>query len=208
MVRRRSRRGTVSVPALGVGVLLVLLVVVLQELAAHPAVLVAVLVLAVGGAAGAGALAWQRRTRQRVEAQRQWQLAFMRSQEIARYHLLGPKEFEHALAFLCARDGCTEVRVVGGAGDLGADVLALAPDGRRIVLQAKRYGPTSKVVGPDLQKFGGTCFTVHRAHVAAVVTTSSFTKQARDYAAHMGIRLYDHHGLAAWATRTGPAPWT
>jgi restriction system protein len=97
--------------------------------------------------------------------------------------------------------------VVGGAGDLGADVIALAPDGRKIVLQAKRYGPASKVVGPDLQRFGGTCFTVHRAGVAAVVTTSTFTKQARDYASHAGIHLFDQQRLAAWASRTGPAPW-
>ena len=32
---------------------------------------------------------------------------------------------------LCRRDGCTAVRVVGGAGDLGADVIASAPDGRK-----------------------------------------------------------------------------
>ncbi|HWE91000.1 MAG TPA: restriction endonuclease [Pseudonocardiaceae bacterium] len=120
---------------------------------------------------------------------------------------MAPKEFEHALAFLCVRDGCTGVQVVGGAGDLGADVIAFAPDGRKIVLQAKRYGSASKVGGPALQRFGGTCFNVHQAHIAAVVTTSVFTKQAWQYAAHMGIRLFDQHGLAAWATRTGPAPW-
>ncbi|MEV6829900.1 restriction endonuclease [Amycolatopsis sp. NPDC051102] len=40
-----------------------------------------------------------------------------------------------------------------------------------------------------------------------MVTTSAFTKQARQYAAHHGIRLLDGAGLAAWAGRTGPAPW-
>ncbi|MFG1642245.1 restriction endonuclease [Amycolatopsis sp. NPDC049252] len=97
--------------------------------------------------------------------------------------------------------------VTGRAGDLGADVVAFAPDGRKIVLQAKRFAVTHNVTGPDLQRFGGTCYTVHGARVAAVVTTSTFTKQAREYAAHHGIRLFDARGLAAWASRTGPAPW-
>ncbi|MEU3278501.1 restriction endonuclease [Streptomyces antibioticus] len=39
---------------------------------------------------------------------------------------LDPEEFERAIADLCARDGCTDVEVVGGAGDLGADVTATA----------------------------------------------------------------------------------
>jgi restriction system protein len=120
---------------------------------------------------------------------------------------MGPAEFEQALALLCARDGCTHSQVAGRAGDLGADVIAFAPDGRKIVLQAKRYGPTTKVGGPDLQRFAGTCFNVHQAGVAAVVTTSTFTKQASELATHMGIRLVDARALAAWASRTGPAPW-
>jgi restriction system protein len=120
---------------------------------------------------------------------------------------MNPRDFEHALAYLCERDGCTSVQVVGGAGDLGADVIALAPDGRRIVIQAKRYGPTTKVTGPDLQRFGGTCYSVHGAQVAAVVTTSGFTKQAVQYAQHMSITLVGEEQLAGWASRTGPAPW-
>jgi restriction system protein len=154
-----------------------------------------------------GVLWWRRRQRRLVDERRRREVEIAQSYEIARYYDMGPKDFEHALALLCRRDGCTGVQVVGGAGDLGADVIALAPDGRRIVLQAKRYAVTSKVVGPDLQRFGGTCFTVHRAGVAAVVTTSTFTRQAREYASHVGIHLFDQHRLAAWASRTGPAPW-
>jgi restriction system protein len=129
------------------------------------------------------------------------------SHEIARYHAMSPKDFEEALAVLCTRDGCTNVEVVGGAGDFGADVIAYDPSGRKIVLQAKRYGPTTKVGSQDMQRFGGTCFTYHGAAVAAMVTTSVFTRSAVDYAARTGIRLVDHESLAAWASRTGPAPW-
>ncbi|MGI5446755.1 restriction endonuclease [Streptomyces sp. CA-243310] len=120
---------------------------------------------------------------------------------------MSPRQFEHAIAFLCERDGCQGAGVVGGANDLGADVVANCPQGRRIVIQCKRYGPTTKVGSPDMQRFGGTCFSIHGADVAAVVTTSAFTKPARDYALRQGIRIFDENDLAAWATRTGPAPW-
>jgi restriction system protein len=51
---------------------------------------------------------------------------------------------------LCERDGCSNVQVVGGAGGLGADVIATTPTGVRLVIQAKRYSPTNLVKGLDL----------------------------------------------------------
>ncbi|OKI01106.1 translation initiation factor IF-2 [Streptomyces sp. CB02923] len=115
--------------------------------------------------------------------------------------------FEQAIARLCERDGCRDVQVVGGAGDLGADVLATASDGRRIIIQCKRYSETNKVGSQDVQRFGGTCYTVHEAEIAAVVTTSAFTGPAADYARTCGIRCFDGDRLAAWSKGTGQAPW-
>lgn len=115
--------------------------------------------------------------------------------------------FERAVAALCERDGCTEVTVVGGAGDLGADVVAIAPDGRRVVIQCKRYGPVNKVGSQDLQRFGGTCFAVHDADAAAIVTTGEFTRPAEEYAEQCGIVCFDHTALGGWADGTAPAPW-
>ncbi|MGW8379903.1 restriction endonuclease [Streptomyces sp. ODS28] len=130
-----------------------------------------------------------------------------RSREAARYAAMTAGEFEEAVAFLCARDGCRDVRVNGGACDLGADVLAEAPDGRRMAVQCKRYGPDTKVGSPALQRFGGTCCSVHAARLAVVVTTSAFTKPATEYARQHGIVRVDGHALAAWASGTGPPPW-
>ncbi|GAA2410017.1 restriction endonuclease [Streptomyces glaucosporus] len=123
------------------------------------------------------------------------------------YAALESEEFEQAVAALCERDGCRDVEVVGGAGDLGADVVATAPDGRRVVIQCKRYGETNKVGSQDVQRFGGTCWTVHGAQVAAVVTTSGFTAPAVEYARQCGILCVDRDALAAWSDGTGPAPW-
>ncbi|MFD9561286.1 restriction endonuclease [Streptomyces sp. NPDC059994] len=123
------------------------------------------------------------------------------------YGAMDAVAFEQAIAALCERDGCADVQVVGGAGDLGADVLATAPDGRSVVIQCKRYGPVNKVGSQELQRFGGTCFAVHEAQVAAVVTTGEFTQPAVEYAEQCGIRCVDHERLAAWTDGTGPAPW-
>ncbi|MGZ3097303.1 restriction endonuclease [Streptomyces sp. H72] len=120
---------------------------------------------------------------------------------------LSPDEFEHAIADLCVRDGCADVEVVGGAGDLGADVTATAPDGRRVVIQCKRYGDDNKVGSQDLQRFGGTCYTVHEADVAVLVTTSDFTEPATDYAAQCGIVCVNEGRLREWSEGRAPAPW-
>ncbi|MET7648230.1 restriction endonuclease [Streptomyces sp. NPDC005426] len=128
-------------------------------------------------------------------------------EEVADYAALDPDGFEEAIAALCERDGCSDVRVVGGAGDLGADVLASAPDGRRLVVQCKCYGPTNKVGSQDLQRFGGTCYAVHEAEIAVCVTTSAYTEPALDYAQQCGILCLDGEALAAWSEGSAPPPW-
>ncbi|KFG04051.1 restriction endonuclease [Streptomyces scabiei] len=125
----------------------------------------------------------------------------------AAYDALTPEEFEEAIAALCAHHGCTAVEVVGGAGDLGADVVATAPDGSRVVIQCKQYGASHRVGSQDLQRFGGTCFTVHEADVAVLVTTSDFTAPALEYADQCGIVCVDGEALRAWTDGTGPRPW-
>lgn len=143
--------------------------------------------------------------RARIELERVYAI---RMTEIQSYYELNARQFEEAIAYLCERDGCTNVCVVGGAGDLGADVKATAPDGRRIVIQCKRYAPSRKIGSQDVQRFGGTCWTEHGAQVAALVTTAQgFTKAAAQYADRQRIGQYDADRLAGWASRTGPAPW-
>jgi restriction system protein len=206
MARRRSRsRKSTGDPVyiLMAGAFLMAIAVVaavLHAAVAHPVYgTLGLLTLAgTGGAVAKGRL--DRRRQQRAV----WAA---RAQQISAYRHMTPSEFERALAFLCERDGCRGVQVVGGAGDLGADVIATVPDGRRIVIQAKRYAPTNRVGSPEIQKVGGTYAVVHRAHLAAVVTTSSYTPAAVSYARQAGIRLLGETELAAWASRTGPAPW-
>lgn len=168
-------------------------------------VLGVLLVLGGAGLAGRRALrSWRRQQAELAEARR---IRELRAYEVSAYRQMSPGDFERALAVLCRRDGCSGATVKGGPGDLGADVVATSPEGRKIVIQAKRYADGNPVSGPDLQKFAGTCWLIHSADVAAVVTTSSFTRQARELALRAGIVLVDGDALGGWVTQTGPPPW-
>ncbi|MFJ6785238.1 restriction endonuclease [Streptomyces yangpuensis] len=115
---------------------------------------------------------------------------------------MDPLQFEEYVAELCRRDGCTEVRRVGAANDLGADVIGRLPDGRKLVVQCKRYAKHRTVGSPDLQKFNGTARSEHGADVPLFVASCKFTKQARAFAARHGLVLVDVDLLGFWNSGT------
>lgn len=112
-------------------------------------------------------------------------------------------EFEHFVCRLMWVSGMTGVKVSGGAGDMGADIVGTTRDGRHIVVQCKRY--KTNVGSPHVQRFAGTALAVHQADVAVLVTTTGFTPQARDIARMCRITLVDRTALARWA-RTREVP--
>ncbi|MFE6911947.1 restriction endonuclease [Streptomyces erythrochromogenes] len=115
---------------------------------------------------------------------------------------MDPLKIEEYIADLCRRDGCTEVRRVGAANDLGADVIGRLPDGRKLVVQCKRYAKHRTLGSPDLQKFNGTARSEHGADVALFVASCQFTKQARAFAARHGLILVDVDLLGFWNSGT------
>ncbi|MFX0574566.1 restriction endonuclease [Nocardia nepalensis] len=143
---------------------------------------------------------WRTRIRRRKE------LADKRLRAVLPFHSMNDKQFEHALASLCRDSGCRQVEVSGGSGDHGADVQAVTPDGRRLILQAKRYNINRRVGDKEMQQLVGGLITWHQFDIAALVATASFTAPARATAARSGIRLVDNRALAAWNSGTGPAP--
>ncbi|MER6253613.1 restriction endonuclease [Streptomyces sp. NPDC001584] len=122
---------------------------------------------------------------------------------------LSPAGFEHAVARLCRRDGCTRVQVLGGANDRAGDVRARTPDGRWILVQCKRYGPATKVTAETLHQVNGTYRDTHRCDLAAVVTTNTFTSSAVDWNCELPapLKLFGSRQLLEWANHAGPAPW-
>jgi HJR/Mrr/RecB family endonuclease len=115
---------------------------------------------------------------------------------------MGWKDFEHYVAKLCRRDGCTHVEVRGGRDDLGADILARLPDGRRLVVQCKRQASHRSIPSSEMQQFIGTARPEHHADVALFVVPCGCTKSARSLAARHGITIMPRELLAAWNAGT------
>ncbi|WFB11828.1 restriction endonuclease [Streptomyces sp. LX-29] len=112
------------------------------------------------------------------------------------------QEFERYVAGLCRRDGCTDVEVSGKSGDLGADVIATLPDGRRLVVQCKHYAPHRYVASGDMQKFVGTAWLHHKADVAVFAATCPFSKAALALAVQHGVLAVHRDLLGVWNTGT------
>ncbi|MDL4773548.1 restriction endonuclease [Actinomadura xylanilytica] len=109
------------------------------------------------------------------------------------------REFEELTAALLHRDGYRRVEIVGKAGDGGADVLAVAPDGRRIAVQCKRYSSTIGV--RHVREMVGAVNATYRDHVGVFVTSNHFTKPAVNEAGSLLV-LLDRDRLARWMDGT------
>ncbi|WEH38237.1 restriction endonuclease [Streptomyces sp. AM 2-1-1] len=143
------------------------------------------------------------RRRSRWEAVRARELRYELSQLDGLHH----SQFEAAVRDLMHRDGCRGAVRVGGGGDLGADVKATDPYGRRWVIQCKhrRHGLAGSAVGtPDFQVLNGTARQVHGADVAVIVTNGRVTAPAVAFAAQQRLHVVDRHTLAAWASGSRP----
>lgn len=105
--------------------------------------------------------------------------------------LMSPLDYELYCAELLRRAGW-KVRHNGGAGDQGADLIAERA-GSRVVIQCKRYaGPVGNAAVQ--QASAGRAY--HRAHIAVVVTPSSYTASAVALATSTSVILLHHERLA------------
>lgn len=109
--------------------------------------------------------------------------------EQARQHVeaarhLGPllmgsaQDFELAVAAVLRAYGY-DLRRVGRSGDGGVDLTGTDADGRKVIVQCKRYGRDYKVGSPAVQSFIGAVVT-QGAYRGIFVTTSTYTRQAHE----------------------------
>ncbi|GAA3167767.1 hypothetical protein GCM10010451_15090 [Streptomyces virens] len=162
-------------------------------------VLAVVLATAVSGGAGWALLRAHRRAVGQDRAWRAQEEARARELSMAEVDALSWQEFETYIAELCRRDGCTKVVVSGRSGDLGADVVGYLADGRKLVVQCKKYAPHRSVSSQDMQKFVGTARLEHGADVALFVTTCrTFTKAALGLALRQDIVALHRDLLGSW----------
>ncbi len=95
-------------------------------------------------------------------------------------------EFEYAVADLLFHNGWRDVEVTQGSGDYSVDVLARRKN-MRYGIQCKRYKGSIGVKAVQ-EAISGTDF-YHR-DIAAVITNSTYTKQAVKLAQTSGVRLF------------------
>lgn len=176
---KRSRRGRSATPLGGL----------LSPLAA--VVLLGALVLAVQGmwgqvalAVGLAAFVWFRW----FYLPRRWRFHVKTLGELL---ALTPRQFEAAVGEILRKNGHRDVRHVGGAGDLTADLLCRDEKGRSVVVQCKRHSPGIRVGSPDIQELIGMMTVHHRTDRGMVITTADFTQPAIDLARRHGIILID-----------------
>lgn len=174
--RTRKRRATHRPPLLAVGAVAFALFALATE---RPDVVPAL--VAAAAALGTAALLLKLRRRPRRP----------KARSLGQLLALSPADFEDAVAVILSRRGYRDLRRVGGAGDLGADLVGRDRQGRSVIVQCKRYAPGARVGSPALQSFIGMQTTHHRAERGLFVTTAGFTAPAVALAARHGVTLID-----------------
>ncbi len=160
--------------------------------------------IVLGALAVLGATLWAHRRRQRQAWDRVRQQALRYG--LPQLDALGHRDFEYAVRDLMRRDGCTDARQIGGAGDNGADVLATDPLGRTWVIQCKhrRDGDRGSAVGPRppaRQRHRPPA--VWRRHRPGR-HQRPLLHPLRPLAAQLHMHLADRRTLATWASGGRP----
>jgi restriction system protein len=101
-------------------------------------------------------------------------------------------QFEEFLAVYFRDLGYKILPHRGGAGDKGADLLMLSSDGRKFVVQAKRYAGK---VPFDAIKQVHTARSLYGADAAIIISNTFFTKQTKETAQKLNIELWDRNVL-------------
>lgn len=102
-------------------------------------------------------------------------------------------EFEELIKSLLMARGYEKVKRIGGANDRGVDIEA-EKDGKSYIFQCKRW--LHNVDGTPIQRLHSMMVQNH-VDFAWCVTTSDFTRQAREEAANTGVHLMEKRELMA-----------
>ncbi|MFG2463785.1 restriction endonuclease [Streptomyces sp. NPDC048523] len=125
----------------------------------------------------------------------------------ARVDGLDHREFEYLIRDLMIRDGADKAKRVGGAGDNGADVIAVDPVGQRWIIQCKhrKQGLSGGPVGvQEFQILNSTGRPVHKGHVVVLVTNGKVTARARSFARDQNLQVVDRFLLEDWIDTNRP----
>lgn len=109
---------------------------------------------------------------------------------------MDPYEFEHFVADLWERMGW-ETDVSTASADKGVDITARKsnPYEQLLLIQAKRYGPNTTVGSPDVQQYASLRQQFENVDKVLIVTTNGYSRQAREIAEDLNVKLIDGDGL-------------
>ncbi|PAZ09353.1 restriction endonuclease [Streptomyces sp. SA15] len=107
--------------------------------------------------------------------------------------------FEHHVAELLRRDGCTDVVVRQARTDRGIDITARTADGRTVAVQCKNRAGRWSVPSADMQKFAGAARAVGHMDVALFVATCNFSSEAQAIADLSGVVTVNRDELEEWS---------
>lgn len=99
-------------------------------------------------------------------------------------------EYEEFVATRLKVEGYTDVTVTKASGDHGADILAVTQTGITAVIQCKLY---KGVVGQEAVQQAVSAREYYHRSQAIVITNSTFTPAAKDFARHTDTILIENY---------------
>lgn len=131
---------------------------------------------------------------------RQARMERLRRSGISDIDKMSGREFEHYLGQLLKAHGYS-VNVTKAAGDFGADLI-ISKDGRKTVVQAKRY---SKNVGIKAVQEAQASIAHYGASEAWVISNSGYTEAAISLARSNNVKLIDREQLIEMSLKMNAA---
>lgn len=101
-------------------------------------------------------------------------------------------DFERYAAGKLREAGYSDINVTSKSGDYGADIIASTSDGKKVCFQCKKY---EKPVGVSAVQEVVAAKSYYKCDVAAVLSISGYTEQARLLAATSGVILMDAYRI-------------
>lgn len=106
-------------------------------------------------------------------------------------------KFEELVADVWSERGW-KTKVTSGSNDRGIDIIAEKhnPFYQKQLIQAKRHSSNNKIGSPDIQQYSSLYQQEKRVDSVIIITTSSFSQQAKKTADDLNIKLVNHNDLS------------
>ncbi len=166
----------------GIGVIIFIAIVALQNLVEEPGILSVVLVLIILGVIILGIISYRSNTNSNSRKY---------TVDLSEIDDMEGHDFEFWCAELLRRNGFNKVTVTRGSGDDGIDIIAFC-DGESYGIQCKR---SYSRIGNKAVQEAYTGKTVYGCDVAAVITNNYFTTSAVNTAELTGVLLWDRNWI-------------